>query len=567
MSVTENNAVDSATDAVLNASIFATAAQPSTPFVESHGERLISRDEMNLAEFPLTVLSTRASPSVKTLEFRDTIRKKNGEIVNREWIITGADKFGLPTASDDEILIGLLKLTVDQGFVQRKVFFTRYELLKVLNWTTEGRSYQRLQKAFDRLSGVRIKATNAFYDNAAKSHSTINFGLIDNYEINDGREAGDGTLLPSFFTWSDVLFRSFQVGYIKKLDLGFYLKLQSAVSKRLYRFLDKHFWYRSKIRIKLFMLAHEKLGVSRNYRFVSSLKQQIDPAIAELMATGFLTAASYEGKGEETEAIFIAGKGIAASPAKELSTSEPTPKDLKTTRAVKNPLINSATNFDSEMDSERGVDLPASATLQHAVTEKLESRGLRPHQVVKLLANRAHTVLERMLKIVDYYDYLIATRSRLVSLSPVGFLYRAIENPLAFKLPDDRDSIRTSQKTFSFETASSNATAVNATAANVTVGPQKTRKTRDLIDESLLEAEYVTFRKRELQKLRSEAESHLLGSMTLEAEEELKSLSGVISIEHFKEAIEHRVDDKLASLFAVPDLNEWKRNGKELKAK
>ena len=32
-----------------------------------------SRDEMNLAEFPLAVLSTRVNPNIKTLEFQDTI--------------------------------------------------------------------------------------------------------------------------------------------------------------------------------------------------------------------------------------------------------------------------------------------------------------------------------------------------------------------------------------------------------------------------------------------------------------------------------------------------------------
>ncbi|RIL08813.1 MAG: replication initiator protein A, partial [Proteobacteria bacterium] len=67
---------------------------------------------MNLAEFPLTVLSTRSNQSLKTLEFRDSVRGRNGETVERSWIITGADKFGLPTSSDDEVLLGLLKLTV-----------------------------------------------------------------------------------------------------------------------------------------------------------------------------------------------------------------------------------------------------------------------------------------------------------------------------------------------------------------------------------------------------------------------------------------------------------------------
>ena len=75
----------------------------------------VARDEMNLAEFPLTVLSTRVNSNVKTLEFSDTIFDKKGKPIKRSWIITAADKFGLPTSSDDEVLLGLLKLTVDQN--------------------------------------------------------------------------------------------------------------------------------------------------------------------------------------------------------------------------------------------------------------------------------------------------------------------------------------------------------------------------------------------------------------------------------------------------------------------
>ena len=46
---------------------------------ENNNFTLVSRDEMNLAEFPLTVLSTRVNPKIKTLEFKDTITNKNGK--------------------------------------------------------------------------------------------------------------------------------------------------------------------------------------------------------------------------------------------------------------------------------------------------------------------------------------------------------------------------------------------------------------------------------------------------------------------------------------------------------
>lgn len=363
--------------------------------------KIISRDEMNLAEFPLTVLSTRANPHLKTLEFSDSIRTKNGDLVERKWLITGADKFGLPTSSDDEVLLGLLKLTVDDGIQSRKVHFTRYELLRTLRWSTEGRSYTRLQRALDRLTGLRIKATNAFFDNDAKCHSTKVFGLIDAYEINSSR---DTDLKSSYFTWSETIFKSFQVGFIKKLDLDFYLALRSAISKRLYRFLDKHFWYRTCVDINLFTLSHEKLGISRNYKFSSSLRQQLDPALAELREHGFIEEFSYSGRGRDTKLTIIAKRGVRSAGKQEQQPAKP-----------RIPL--------------------ASSSLQQETAVLLVERGIKERQALKLIAGKADDALRRIQEIIAYFDALVDTGSHLVSRSPVGFLYRAVENHATFSVP------------------------------------------------------------------------------------------------------------------------------------
>ena len=370
--------------------------------MEEFPRKAISRDEMNLAEFPLTVLSTRANPNLKTLEFSDSIRTKNGDSVDRKWLITGADKFGLPTSSDDEVLLGLLKLTVDDGIRSRKVHFTRYELLRTLRWSTEGRSYTRLQRALDRLAGLRIKATNAFYDNDAKSHSTKVFGLIDAYEINTSR---DTDLKSSYFTWSETIFKSFQVGFIKKLDLDFYLSLRSAVSKRLYRFLDKHFWYRSCVDINLFILSHEKLGISRNYKFSSSLRQQLDPALTELCEHGFIKEFSYSGRGKDTKLTIVAKRGnrCAATQEQQAATRRTAPS--------------------------------SSPSIHQETAVLLVERGIKERQALKLVAGKADEALRRIQEIVAYFDALVETRSHLVSRSPVGFLYRAVENHSQFTIP------------------------------------------------------------------------------------------------------------------------------------
>lgn len=480
---------------------------------------------MNLAEFPLAVLSTRVDTKTKTLEFRDTIKGRNGEVTTREWIITAADKFGLPTASDDEVFLGLLKLCVDDGFKSQKVYFTRYELLKILRWTTEGRSYRRLQGALDRLSGVRIKATNAFYDNEIKQNSTRNFGILDGYELNDGRNVEPK---PSFFTWSDVMFKSFQAGFIKKLDLDFFLTLKSSVSKRLYRYLDKHFWYRASVRQNLFVLAHEKIGISRNYRYASSLKQQLDPAFGELIARGFLASVSYEGRGEGTEVI------ISAKSAR--------PRSIKLSETSEKQL-----NVDQPQEPE------------DRVVELLIARGINPKQASQLVVGRSPSIIQRVVQIIEYFDQLVGAGSPLISRSPAGFLYRAVERPEAFVLPGER---RVEQATLQFQSGDDqlrkNQPDSGARGGRAKPMPLIERE-RKLAQATQNETEYLTARKIAIGEYRRKTPRGALIELTQEVEQALSKIKGVIGEENFKRAIEHGVDERIAKLHAYPDFDDWQR--------
>ena len=494
---------------------------------------------MNLAEFPLTVLSTRSNQSLKTLEFSDSVHDRNGKVMRRHWIVTGADKFGLPTSSDDEVLLGLLKFTLDHQFTDRKIFFTRYELLKVLRWTTEGRSYRRLQNALDRLSGVRIKATNAFYDNESKAHSTRNFGVIDAYELNHG---GESNSKPSFFVWSDVLFKSFKVGFIKKLDLDFYFQLKSAVSKRLYRYLDKHFWYKSKVQLNLFTLAHEKVGISRNYKFASSLKQQIDPAIEELIQAGFLSSREYLGKGSATEVVLYA--------------------------AQKTPRVKSSSRHDSaiELESE-GVltardgqgNSPVSSddhivmqAPEVALEEKLVARGIRRPQAGRLLAARGPAELKRIEAIIEYFDSLLIRGSSLISRSPAGFLYRAVENPGKFMLPGEGNKEGRGEK------------AAQA-SLSFTKKVVATAKAADSSAKHELESHYLVARRQEVVRLKETIEPDMLERITDGVKVALVKLKGLISEARFEEAVSHGVEEKLLRLFAFPEFDVWCQEQKDLR--
>lgn len=87
-------------------------------------------DELNLAEFPLCCIADRTDPRQKTLAFEDKISDgSRGEMITRQLLITGSDECGLPTALDDEVFLGLIQLSKILGFADRKVHFTRYQLL------------------------------------------------------------------------------------------------------------------------------------------------------------------------------------------------------------------------------------------------------------------------------------------------------------------------------------------------------------------------------------------------------------------------------------------------------
>jgi len=376
---------------------------------------------MNLAEFPIAVLSTRANKNIKTLEFTDQIKNTQGRLVERKWIITGADKFGLPTCTDDDVVLGLIKTSMNHGFKDRKVYFSRYELLKTLHWSTEGRSYKRLIKSLDRLSGVRIRSSNSFYDNSSKSYQTRNFGVIDAYEINDERINKDRK--KSFFIWSEAIFESFKAGFIKKIDLNFYFNLKCAASRRLYRYFDKHFYFRSSIEDNLQKLAFEKIGLSRNYKYISSIKQQLEPALDELCEKGFLSSYSFSGRGEATKIRVNSSKFQEKLPIDQIKET--------------NLTNNSSSKILSENNNESGYE--KSAPPQELLS-LLVKRGIHINQAKKLLTNRSVSDLLKIPSIVSYFDTLVANKDKKISINPQGFLYRAVQYPNKFIVPNYKNN-------------------------------------------------------------------------------------------------------------------------------
>jgi hypothetical protein len=246
--------------------------------------RQVGRDEMNLAEFPITLLTDHPSMGVKTLVFED----RHGKLT-----VSGSDAHGLPTAPDADVIVALIQLTkLRNNFADPTVTFTRYELLKLLGWPDRGHYYRRLDESLNRWIGVTLYYEKAWWDNEIKCRVDAKFHILESVvlfdrEVRRTLRARHQPLPSSSFTWNKVFFKSCRAGNLKRLDLDTYFSLKSAVSKQTYRFLGKRFHVRSDWTFDLEEFAFEHVGLSRNYA-PRKVKQKLQPALEELEGIGFL---------------------------------------------------------------------------------------------------------------------------------------------------------------------------------------------------------------------------------------------------------------------------------------
>jgi hypothetical protein len=265
------------------------------------------KDELNLAEFPIAALTDRIPEGQTTMVFEDRLEQRDSLPIVRRLTIMGTHKHGLPTSLDDEVLVGLIQLTKRRSnFTDARVQFSRYELIELLGWPQSGQSYRRIEEALHRWVGVVLMYENAWWDNEARSWVDEQFHVLDNVTLYDrerwrtsvrsgksskvdksGSKADKPPLPLSSFRWNEVIFRSFQSGNLKQLDLEFYLKLRLPTTKRMYRFLDKRFYRRSRLDFDLRTLACEHIGLSRSYA-PTELKRRLKPALEEMEQLGFL---------------------------------------------------------------------------------------------------------------------------------------------------------------------------------------------------------------------------------------------------------------------------------------
>jgi hypothetical protein len=383
------------------------------------------KDEMNLANFPISILSKYTPAGARSVKFQDTIQGRDGKLVKRTWLIQGGSEVGLPTMIDEDVYIALMELTQQQGFDNQRVVFSRYDLVKRLDWCPCGKCYNRLEESLLRLTNVSFHAQNAFWDNEKKSYVTAGFTLIQGYHIYNeiaGRKT-NRDLPNSWIMWSDQLYRSFKSGYLKFLDTSLYFSLQTSIARRLYRHLDRQFGENDRLTIDLFKLAHEHLGISRNFRYSSEIIRKLEPALDELVEKSYLE--NWEIK--DHTIFFIRSPNARHEPfdttAEEFAHTMDLPFDAA--RIVE----------EKEERMEEQVD---------RLTKMLIERGVAPREAKKLIESNFGG-LDKVELAVKYFDSLAAQGSHGIK-NPGGFIvsliregdFRAAAQQVRVQKPDPK---------------------------------------------------------------------------------------------------------------------------------
>lgn len=297
-----------------------------TPYDHDLTDSGITRghDEMNLAEFPMSLLR-REDMGRDTFRYEGSYVLPNGERHRQTWEIRAGND-GMPTEFDERVLVALLSISGEQGFQSRKVVFSVFQILRVMQAENQGQTiHNRVIQALDRLAGTRIVTQGSFWDNSTKTWEPHrgNFGIIDEvwlrFRETDQEKIRQEGNAPGYFEWSKQIWRSIKSGYVKYLDLGIYYQLKTAIARRLYRLLDKRLYKKAEFEIDIFELA-AKLAMSDTYKYAADIWRKIVPGIEELKTIGFLEDATRKKVGKYTRVVFTRAQGhsiiaLASNPA------------------------------------------------------------------------------------------------------------------------------------------------------------------------------------------------------------------------------------------------------------
>ena len=233
------------------------------------------------------------------------------------WRVLPAPGDRLPGTFDQDVYVELLRRYQEASDARDGVIsFTLHAFLRSMGRRVDGRTYEQLRGALNRLERTVLESTGAYFDAATGTTLDGRFTLLTAVSI-DRRRVSDRdqlTLFPSltanepgdaYVTLSPNVRANIAAAHTVTLSTQRYLQLSSPVARRLYRLLEVAreggilTW-----RIALTRLA-EQLPLTQ--RYPSHLQRVLQPAHEMLLAAGLVRDAAIRQHQREWYVDYVVG--------------------------------------------------------------------------------------------------------------------------------------------------------------------------------------------------------------------------------------------------------------------
>ncbi len=262
----------------------------------------IPKDDVGSMEHPIFSLSTKPDTRIRQYEHNDV----------RISVTPSAS--GLATIHDKDILIYCISQLIaklnDGQEAKRTLHLTAHDLLITTNRTTDGRGYEQLVAAFDRLSGTRIK-TNL---KAGGEEITEGFGLIDSWRV--VRHTKSGRMSEIRVNLSDWIFNAVHAREVLTLSRE-YFRLRRPLDRRMYELARKHCGRKPEWKISLELLRKKCGSGSTTKEFKRLVKKVVADDTANDHFPDYRVRLQERGNGDGDLVVFENRGSIPALPRAE----------------------------------------------------------------------------------------------------------------------------------------------------------------------------------------------------------------------------------------------------------
>jgi len=218
------------------------------------------------------------------------------------WRVLPAPGERLPGTFDQDVYVELLRRYHEaEAPADGTLSFTLHDFLRTMGRRVDGRTYEQLRSALNRLQRTALESTDAWFDAAAGTRWSGQFTILSTVSI-DRRRLTDRDQLALFssltnnepgdahVTLAPQLRQNLAAGFTITLASARYQQLSSPVARRLYRVLQVARGNAGKTwDVPLERLA-EQLPLTQ--RYPSHLQRVLQPAHEMLLAAGVLRSAT-----------------------------------------------------------------------------------------------------------------------------------------------------------------------------------------------------------------------------------------------------------------------------------